>query len=312
MKPLVSISSACYNHKEFLEEFFDSILSQTYKNFEVIIGDDASTDGSQEILKKYQNKYPDKIKLILNKKNMGVTLNSINVFKQCKGKYIALLSTDDLIFPQKIEKQVKVFENNPNINICYHDLEVIFEKNDKKILFSQINQYTPKTGNIKKLIKYGTFMGACSVMVRRENIPSYFFDERIKIASDWKFLIDTIKNGKFYYIDEVLGKYRRHENNITSLKTIEALNDHIVTCGILMGEYPEYIEEIKYRLANILFEKSMYYFRINSKIEAEKNLKASLKLKKFSKNFLFYLLNQVMDFSTLENLKQKFKKSLNV
>ena len=312
MKPLVSIFSLTYNHVNYINEFMESVLSQTYTNWELIIGDDASTDGSQEILLKYKKKYPDKIKLILNKKNVGITQNSINVLKGCRGKYITLVATDDLMSPTKIEKQVEVLEKNSNINICYHNLEVIFEGSNKKFLFSEINQYTPKKGTIKELIKYGTFMGACSVMIRRKNIPSYFFDDRIRIASDWKFLIDTIKDGEFYYIDEVLGKYRRHLNNITSLKAIEALDDHIVTCGILMEEYPEYIDDIKYRLANILFEKSMYYFRMNRILEAKKNLKASVQIRKFSRNMLFYLLNTFFDFSTLEKIKKNFKKSLNV
>ena len=312
MKPLVSIFSLTYNHANYIDEFMDSVLSQTYNNWELIIGDDASTDGSQEILLKYQKKYPDKIKLILNKKNLGITENSINVLKACSGKYVALVATDDLMLPTKIEKQVEVLENNPNINICYHNLKVIFENSNKRILFSKINQYTPKRGTIKDLIKYGTFMGACSVMIRKDNIPSYFFDDRIKIASDWKFLIDTIKDGEFYYIDEVLGKYRRHANNITSIKAIESLNDHVVTCGILMEEHPEYIDEIKYRLANVLFEKSIAYFRVKNKIKAEKNLLASLKIKKLSKNVLFYLLNKFIDFDNLNNIKNKFKKSLNV
>ncbi|WP_025209239.1 glycosyltransferase [Hippea sp. KM1] len=312
MRPLVSVSSACYNHKEFLDEYFDSVLSQTYKNIEIVIGDDASIDGSQEILLKYKKKYPNKIKLILNEKNLGITQNSINVLKACRGKYIALVATDDLMLPAKIEKQVEVLEKNPNINICYHDLEVIFENSNKKMLFSEINQYTPKRGAVKELIKYGTFVGACSVMIRRENIPSYFFDDRIKIASDWKFLIDVIREGEFYYINEVLGKYRRHSNNITLLRTIETLDDHILTCGILIQEYPEYVNEIKYRLANILFEKSMQYFRMEKYLEAKKNLEASIKIKKIPKNVLFYFLNKCMDFSTLEKLKRKFKKSLNV
>ena len=308
MEPLVSIASTCYNHAKFLDEYFDSVLSQTYENIEIVIGDDNSTDGSQDILKKYQRKYPNRIKILLNKENVGITKNASNVLKNCKGKYIALMSTDDLMLPKKIEKQVNVLEENEKINICFHELEVIYE-DGSSILFSKINKITPTRGSIKEIIKYGTFMGSCSVMVRRKNIPHYFFDKRIQIASDWKFLIDTIKDGEFFFINEVLGKYRRHKGNVTNVKAIETLNDHIITCGILMSEYSSYLEEIKYRLSDIFLEKGIALLKNNK--DGFKEIKASIQFRKTLRNILLYiLLSSGVSFEKLEQIKRMFKKSL--
>ena len=308
MKPLVSIASTCYNHAKFLDEYFDSVLSQTYKNIEIIIGDDNSTDGSQDILKKYYKKYPDKIKILLNKENLGITQNASNILRNCKGKYVALISTDDLMLPTKIEKQVSVLERKKDVNICFHELEVFYEDGNC-ILFSKINKYTPQKGNIREIIKYGTFMGSCSVMVRRKNIPFYFFDDRIKIASDWKFLIDVVKDGEFYFINEVLGKYRRHNENVTYNKAVETLNDHIVTCGILMSEYSSYLEEIEYRLSDIFLEKGIALLKNNK--DGFKEIKASLHFRKTLKNVLLYiLLNGGISFEKLEKIKNVLKKSL--
>ena len=173
-KPLVSVLTLTYNHANFIDEFFDSLLSQTYENWEVIIGDDCSTDGTQKKLKYYKDKYPSKIKLILNEKNLGITKNAQNVLNACKGEYICTIAGDDLLLPKKLEKQVEIMEKNKNINLCFHDLEVFYD-NGNTIRFSQINKYTPKRGTIKEMIKYGAFAGACSVMVRREVIPKKRF-----------------------------------------------------------------------------------------------------------------------------------------
>ena len=300
-QPLVSIFALTYNHENFIAEFIESVLSQTYKNWELIISDDFSKDKTPKILKIYQAKYPNKIKILLNKKNIGITNNTIQAISKCKGKYICGAGGDDIFLPQKIEKQVRVLENNPSCNICYHDLEVLYD--GYSINFSRINQHTPPRGSLKDLIKYGSFMGACSVMFRRECLPPYIVDKRITIASDWLLFAEVLKGGIFLYIDEVLGKYRKHNNNITSTRTIECINDHILSCGILLSKYPQYAKEIRYRLSQILIEKYIYKKRMKDSTAAN-DLLGSMFFNLNIKNILLYLCDKLnIDITLLDKIK---------
>jgi glycosyltransferase involved in cell wall biosynthesis len=284
--PLVSVAIITYNQKKFLKECIESILAQNYSNIEIVIGDDASTDGTQEMLKEYEKKYPGKFKLVLHKTNQGITKNSNSVLKKCKGKYIAWMGGDDLMLPEKIRKQVEFMEKNLNCTICYHNLEV-FDSDTGKILSYFNDEKNIYEGNIKTTIKYGTFNGACSSMVRRDK--SAVFDETLPVASDWLYWIDTLANGgEIRYIDEVLGRYRRHHNNVT--RDISKLNqniiDHLNSINILLKKYPQYKDEI-------FFRASFLYRGLRFKIDYKTALKLSfaykMNLKSLIGLFLYYL-----------------------
>lgn len=311
-KPLVSISTLTYNHIDFIDEFFESLLSQTYKNWEVIIGDDCSKDGTQDKLKYYQKKYPNQVKLILNEKNLGITKNSQNVIDNCSGKYVCTIAGDDLLLPTKLEKQVAIMETNENVNMVYHDLEVFYEDGSPSVKFSKINNFTPHNGTIKEMILHGAFAGACSIMLRSSALPKNGFDFRIPVASDWLFFVESVGNGEFIYIDEILGKYRRHSSNVTSTMTEKALDDHIVSCSILLCTYPELSKIINKRLSSILFEKAILNLRNEDFFRFRGNLNASIKINMNKKNILLLLLDKIglANFDKLSKIKNKIKESL--
>ena len=134
MNPLVSIRVVVYNQVAFIEECLDSLLAQTYRPIEIIISDDASTDGTVDILKKYAKRH-DCIKLQLNSTNLGITKNTNTGLKICKGKYIAGLGGDDIFLPEKIEKQVEYMESHPECTICYHNLDVFLSETGETLYF---------------------------------------------------------------------------------------------------------------------------------------------------------------------------------
>lgn len=258
--PLVSIAIVTYNQKSFLKECIDSCLQQDYPNFEIVVADDCSTDGTQEMLHEYATNYPGKFILKLSEKNNGITFNCNLANFSCNGKYIAWMSGDDLMLPGKLVKQVEFMEKNPNCNICYHNLEV-FESDSNKVLY-YFNEKLKLNGDIKTCIRYGTFNGACSNMVRKSKTPKNGFDSTLNVASDWLYWIDTLaEGGTINYIDEVLGKYRRHAHNITrSADTITQNElDHLISCQILISRYPMY-------LSNILYIYSFHYILLRFKL----------------------------------------------
>lgn len=244
-QPLVSIAIITYNQNEFLQECIDSCLKQNYKNIEIVIADDASTDGTQDMLRDYESKYPGKFILRLSSKNQGITENSNLAHSSCSGKYIAWMGGDDLMLPGKISEQVKFMEENEDCNICYHDLIVFDSKSGNKLhLFSEKNK--PREGGIATLIRHGCFNGACSTMIRRDAAPAGGFDSRLYVASDWLYWIECLgSGGKIKYIKKTLGKYRRHEKNVTNKKNqlSQGNIDHLNTCSIILSKFPKFTNQ---------------------------------------------------------------------
>lgn len=277
-KPLVSVAVITYNQKNYLRECIESILAQDYQNIEIVVADDGSTDGTQTMLLEYEEKYPNKFILKLSKKNQGITANSNLAHFACNGKYIAWMGGDDLMFSCKISTQVDMMERNCNAVICYHDLDVFNSETGETLhIFSKIHK--PREGNIQKAVKYGVFNGACSTMVRRSATPKIGFDSRIPIASDWLYWVQSLYNGgEIIYIDRIMGKYRRHNNNITrqdGIGIIKNIQDHLVSTVYILSERPDLIKEVKYRQSQLIRTLGTYY----PKNKYKQFLRASLRLR---------------------------------
>lgn len=245
--PLVSIAIITYNQREFLRECIESCLAQDYPSFEIVVADDFSSDGTQIMLREYEKKYPNLFVLRLSEVNQGITPNSNAAHFACSGKYIAWMGGDDLMLPGKMLKQVEFMELNPSCSICYHNLDV-FDSDSNKTLFF-FNETLKLNGDVRTSIREGTFNGACSSLVRTAKTPKHGFNNTLPVASDWLYWVETLANGgTINYIDEVLGRYRRHSNNITRARGFVAQNqlDHLVTCQIIMAKYPQFFSDVVY------------------------------------------------------------------
>lgn len=290
-KPLVSISILTYNHVNYISNGLDSILSQSYDNYEIIIGDDASTDGTQEVLLKYKEKYPNKIKLLLHEYNLGVTKNCNTVLSQCRGKYFVAIGGDDQMLAEKLSTQVEYLENNLNCNMCYHNMEAFDLETDEFLYYTHYDGKGKKkrdNGTIKEAIREGVFFSPVSLMLRMKNIPPGLYDERIPIASDWLFYVDVlIKGGNIEYIDEVLGKYGRTDSNITINrgKDFKLEIDILNSINIMLIKYPQYSEEVIYRYSSVLLG-----MRLKDSSNYNVYLKSSLKINFRFKSFVAYIL----------------------
>lgn len=277
--PLVSIAIITYNQKDFLIECLESILSQDYKNIEIIVADDGSRDGTHDLLKNYEIQYPNKVIPILSDINLGITKNSNRAHFACRGKYIFWMGGDDLMLPNKISKQVQYMEEHPECSVCYHNLDV-FESGTNKTLYLMNNHKNSFEGTFEGVVSKGVFNGACSTVVRKDKTPVNGFDERIPIASDWLYWMQTLINGgEIHYINEVLGRYRRHSNNVTNnLKNYNGQIDHLNSCNILLINSPQFSNEILGRYFEILRSLRLYdNLNYSYWLKISLNLKLNLK-----------------------------------
>src|SRR6185369_36297 len=122
----------------------------------------------------------------------------------------------------------------------YHDLDVFDSATGETLRYfnSGNGSQVPYEGGVETVVRYGTFMGACSTMILRDRCPRDGFDHRIAIGSDWRYYIETlVRVGELKYISQVLGRYRRHNNNITSLHH-DRYFDQLLTLAIVENKYP--------------------------------------------------------------------------
>lgn len=220
--PLVSISCITYNHKEFIRDCLDGFISQECSfGFEVLIYDDASTDGTQEIIKEYQQKYPTIVKPIFQTENQyskgfkGIMAH-FN-FSRARGKYIALCEGDDYWTDTlKLEKQVEIMETDKNCNLVFTDIHTLQEETgqveDNWAVINKSRIY------FKDLIKKNV-ISTCTVLFRNQSsIILLDWIKKFKIG-DYPLYLFLLKDGGYaYYIQKKTAVYRQHKSGIFSLK----------------------------------------------------------------------------------------------
>ncbi len=220
MKPLLTVCLLTYNHSKFIDKAIEGVLTQKVNFlFEIVIADDYSTDGARDILQNYKAKYPDKIKLILQQKNVGAVQNWIDLITYPTTKYIAYFEGDDYwIDEHKLQKQVDFLESNEDYSICYTNGYFIKENENFELVETNIvnNKNKPSnTINQTELLSKNCVL-TLTVVFRNNNIniPNWI---RKVLLVDWSFFILLSLNGKIMYLKDITAIYRMHNNGIFSM-----------------------------------------------------------------------------------------------
>jgi len=211
----VSVCVVTYNHEKFVAKTLDSILmQQTTFDFEIIVGDDFSKDNTRTILTEYQQRFPDKIRLLLHPKNMGLNgkFNALATFAAAKGEYIAQFDGDDyLLVPDKLQKQVEMMDANPHYPACFHNAKVVYDDNAAPPHL--VNWINKKEFTVDDLIGEDElcFIATSSLMFRREDFAKNPDPEWTNFSNsgDIPRNIMLATRGPIGYIDEVMSVYRK-------------------------------------------------------------------------------------------------------
>lgn len=212
--PLVSVVMAVYNEEENqLISAIESILTQSFKDYEfIIILDNSNNIKLKKIIEKYK-KIDDRIRFIINKENFGLA-KSLNIgIKNSKGKYIARMDSDDISFKERLSKQVKFMEDNPDIALCGTKIIYIDEFDN---IISEPQKVPIEFKKIRKYLKYNNCIAHPSFMFRREIINSLGGYKQVPYAEDYELVQRLVIGGhKVANVNSVLLKYRIRKNGIS-------------------------------------------------------------------------------------------------
>lgn len=210
----VSVIIPSYNSGRFLNKAIESLVNQTYKNLEVIIVNDGSTDNTEEIAKKWQ-KRDERIKYIKHQKNKGLSAARNTGIKNSQGEYIAFLDADDIWLPQKIEIQLKKL-NELNADLIFSNWYIWDPKNDTKIKAFDSNPIESGKDVLRFLIKKNFGNPSTAVLKKLILEKVGLFDEGLKSSEDYDLWLRFLLNGmKITFCDEPLIYSRKHSGQMT-------------------------------------------------------------------------------------------------
>lgn len=254
----VSVLMITYNHEKFIDHALKSVLMQDVDfDYEIVIGEDCSTDRTREIVTGYQKKYPEKIRVLLSENNMGMLRNYARTFHACKGQYIAVLDGDDYwSSPNKLKKQVDFLDAHPECSVCFHKVRAQYDGSGKSIVIGvpyEKNKYL-----LKDLVPMN-FIANCSVMYRAgliETFPDWWYSVEM---TDWTTHILHAQYGDVGYINEVMGVYRVQPGGVWSMRSdIDNLQEDIKVYD-LVNAHLGYVfdKEIKMVKSNCYYKLSI-------------------------------------------------------
>lgn len=212
MKPLVSIIMPSYNCEKFIGEAIESVLQQTYDNWELIIVEDASEDNSLELIHTYHDK---RIKLFYNSSNKGIAESTNIGIEKSKGKYIALLDDDDIAEKERLSLQVEYLEEHSEIDIL-GGRTIFIDEEGKVIDYSNAPRNNPKYIKAMLLFNCLDFLNG-TAMIRKKLIEENHLSYREKCfgMQDFRFYIESSKVGNISSINRFLLRHRLHQMNET-------------------------------------------------------------------------------------------------
>jgi len=271
--PLVSIICLSYNHESYVVEALNSVVNQTYSNYELLIADDCSSDHSVAVIQNWLKNHPN-VYFQANEKNLGNTKTFNQLAKKAKGKFIIDLAADDVLLPNCIEKQITTFQNtkHKNLGIVYGNLIEIGEGGN-----FLTNYYTeedhPQSGNIYEMvISHSTKICSVSSMVKREVFENVGYYNEELFFEDLDLWVKASRIYEFEYIPEILAKKRvlpqslgahfykkknnktkkLHKSSMVILKNAYHLNrskkEHKALLGRIKYEFRMFLKSREYKL----------------------------------------------------------------
>jgi glycosyltransferase involved in cell wall biosynthesis len=242
-EPRVSVIMAVYNGEDFLAEAVESVLAQSFGDFELIISNDGSTDSSLTIARSFAERHPERIRVLSSDQNQGKPFALNRALAVRRGELIAWLDGDDVMLPDKLERQVAALDADRAVAGCTHDAEM-FDSDSGAVIgrFSRVANGAPlRSGGIELWFDPTYKMLPSATMIRSSLCPKGGFDEHLTFTNDWLFDIEVFRHGRCVTIDDVLVRYRRHGENFTTRAEASGASyeEGMMAMALVTARYPE-------------------------------------------------------------------------
>lgn len=221
---LISIVVTSYNYQEYLSDTINSVILQTFKDWEMIVVDDASTDCSVKIIKEFVNN-DNRIKLIENKENLGLKKSMQKGVEAASGEWIAFLESDDMWRKDYLEKKTSTINEYQDLGLIFNDVELFGDKHKTELLkptFERNRKFLNKQKFPKNMFKdlniQNRVVTFSSVMIKKTALQETNWDVPVDKLLDWWLYIQIAYKNDFFYIPEKLTKWRIHPNSYISQK----------------------------------------------------------------------------------------------
>jgi glycosyltransferase involved in cell wall biosynthesis len=263
----VSVLVLTYNQQDFVRDTIASIRSQTYRDLEIVVADDGSTDATPQLIQAAAAA-DARIVPVLSPANRGIPGNFNAGLARCTGEFIAYLGGDDLMLPTKIEKQVDFLRAHPECVVCVHDLEVFDSVTNRRLYFHS-ERFGMAEGGVELELSTNWSFGLLgkqpkslqsAQMVRASAMPAHGFDERLRHLNDWLHGIEVLRAGRRGYVREVLGRYRRHDRQVSAQVDdgTSSFEEFLVALAIVAGRYPDLAPRTARVRRWLIFQRALY------------------------------------------------------
>lgn len=227
-----------YNHEKFISEAIESVLNQTFNDLELIIIDDKSNDGSPQIIEEFAKK-DSRIRVFFHQNNMGISKTINEGLRNSKGRFTALIASDDLWVSEKLEKQVRILEEDEDLVVWCNSAIIDSESNLTGELSSEKYKNATPHGYVFEEI-VNSWISGSGFMVKHDNIIDLPLNENLRYLNDTKLYLDLSYKFNFYYLKEPLSRYRLHETNSSSEDNKDITGwykDSLLLCIYIFHQY---------------------------------------------------------------------------
>lgn len=257
----ISIIITTYNQEEYISQAIESVLMQQYcPEYEIVIGNDCSTDNTGLIIEDYRKKYPDKIKVLYRNKNLGMLHNLKDCFENCSGEYIAILEGDDYwIDNEKLRKQYDLLSKKNDALLCFNDIYLKY--NNEENLKEHLKGIKKKIKNkisFEELVKYGNPIANFSCCMYRKKalkyIPESYWEN--KENADWLFNLYLLDVADGIYLKDRCSVYRINDKGIWSSLSSEE------KCYLIIKAINEYNKLFNYKYTKIFMKQLVCIIKV--------------------------------------------------
>lgn len=245
--PKVSVIMPVYNGDKYIKEAIDSILAQTFTDFELIIINDGSTDQSVRIIESYTDA---RIKLVQNDKNMGLSITRNKGLRLAQGEYIANLDCDDVTYPTRLEKQVDFLDRNTDYGLIGSYIETV-DKNGQ-IIENSTWSFPASAQEIPTILFFANYFAQSATMIRKSALPTTLYREDLPPAEDYDLWIRIAEKSKVWNLQEVLTQIRNHGENTSIINK----KDYLIAMPLI---YDYQLSKLKFTYSGDELRKHYLY-----------------------------------------------------